>query len=111
MFQTNAAAPAPTIIFLHVPKSAGSTLSKIVDQIEGHAAYRTDPGRCGHRSRNSNASEAAALSAGDRASGIWSAPPPSTMTMLRPIDRIVNLYYFILRIPQHHHHQQVVGSK
>jgi hypothetical protein len=105
-----------TLIFLHIPKAAGTTLQDIV--------IRQYPGGRGYRFTGAPArlQEFRAMPEAERAEidvltghvhfGIhrWVPGPSTYMTMLRdPVDRVVSHYYFILRHPEHYVHPIITG--
>lgn len=106
-------APRP-LIFLHIPKAAGSTLQElIVRQYAGGRSFTFtgDQGRY---------SEFAGMSAAERGSfdvllghvqfGVHEhLPDPATyITMLRePVDRVVSHFHFILQRKEHYLHESL----
>ena len=107
-----------TLIFQHVPKTAGSTLGTIIDQnyprdrifsvsspIEDslEAFRQFDPAQ----KRNLKAIK------GHGIFGIHESldQPAVYITMLRdPVDRVVSNYYFIRESPKHHLHDRIAGA-
>jgi hypothetical protein len=108
------------LIFLHIPKAAGSTLHRIIKrQYPKRAIFTVD----GSRIRES-IDEFKSLSEEERAEirclkghmpyGLHQyLPRPSVyITVLRdPVDRIISHYYFVLRTPGHFLHQDVISKK
>lgn len=105
--------PRP-LLFLHIPKAAGSTLMEIV--------VRQYPGGKGFRFTGSpeNLAGFIGLSEPERASydvlhghvayGVHRHIPgdATSITMLRdPVERIISHYYFVLRKPDHYLHERV----
>jgi hypothetical protein len=106
------------VIFLHIPKAAGTTL-----QVMFRRRYR------GFHIHNltGNPDDAAAFVAmpeadrhdvdvlmGHQHFGMheWLRPGARYVTMLRnPLDRCISHYYYVLRMPDHHLHQRVVNEK
>jgi sulfotransferase famil protein len=106
----------PALIFLHVPKTAGTTLNRIIEwQYDPRLIYTIDP----HRIR-ATAKRLETLPEerrrrlrcvrGHLAYGIHDYLPQggSYITMLRdPIARFFSTYYFILRRPLHPLHRKL----
>lgn len=107
-----------TVIFPHIPKTAGTTLLNILDRhypaphiyslgLDAHAAvnaFKTLPAAERRQIR---------LLRGHMPFGLHAdLPQPSTyITVLRdPIERVVSEYYFILRTPQHYLHDMVAKN-
>jgi hypothetical protein len=108
-----------TIIFLHLPKTAGTTMRRILEkQYDPGGIYRLDPenwwgsidefrelpqsDRCKYR-----------LVMGHMGFGFHQLLPQSSsyFTMLRdPIDRITSIYYFIHRYTSHYLHDTVTSQ-
>lgn len=109
--------PRP-LVFLHIPKAAGSTMQEIVVRhYRGGKGFRFT----GSRERFRSFVE---MSEADRASydvmtghvpfGVHRHIPGGCayMTMLRdPVDRIVSHYYFVLSRPDHYLHRTVTERK
>ena len=102
----------PTAIFLHIHKTAGTTLHAILDrQYEPAAVYNIDAK--GHNFDHfANLSqpqyEKITLLKGHMDYGLHEFLPQSAayFTFLRePIERVISYYFFIQRTPQHPHHQ------
>lgn len=109
-----------TIIFLHIPKTAGSTLLHIL-----HRAYKPenslfiddisqlDPIET-LNSMNTARKKQIALLAGHLEFGIHQKlPNPATyFTILRhPVDRIISDYYFLQQTPHHPYYNYVVAHQ
>ncbi|MGF1535239.1 MAG: sulfotransferase family 2 domain-containing protein [Elainellaceae cyanobacterium] len=95
-----------TIIFLHIPKAAGTTMANILtDHYGSEASYRTKK----HAFKNIQTMPEAQrrqlrLIYGHMPFGIHQyLPQPSAyVTLLRhPIERVVSHYYFVLKSPSH----------
>jgi hypothetical protein len=108
---TNESAKAEqAVIFLHVPKTAGTTLHRIIErQYRPEQVYSFGP--LAHESINEfqNMSEARRaeirMLKGHMGFGLHEyLPGPSTyFTVLRePIERVISYYYFVRRTPQHY---------
>jgi hypothetical protein len=96
------------LIFVHLPKTAGTTLARIIERNYGSAAVLSLYG-------SSTGEELATMSAAALAQfravmGHFSfgahrfLPTPSPyITMLRePVDRVISHYYFVRRQPEHY---------
>jgi hypothetical protein len=109
-----------TLIFLHIPKTAGTTLNRIIDrQYNPLRIYTTHGGRVEWSiSRLRNFSESRRrryqVVRGHMSFGVHEfLPQPCTyITMLRePVDRVLSAYYYIFRRPKHPFYKQVVEDK
>jgi hypothetical protein len=110
--------PMRPVIFLHLPKAAGSTLRTIFRK---KYARR----RLHHLSGNPDEADAFPslpqeerhqidLLTGHQHFGMhqWLRPGARYFTMLRhPVDRCISHYYFVLRRPDHYLHDRVVRQK
>jgi hypothetical protein len=109
---------SPALIFLHIPRTAGTTLHHIIEQ-----QYQPDEvfsmGHDAHRSVREfwslpqSTRAAFRMVKGHCAYGIHEAiPGPSTyFTLLRdPIERISSEYHYVRRIPTHPLHEAVMES-
>jgi hypothetical protein len=107
-----------TVVFLHIPKTAGTTLHRI---IERH--YRPEQLYSVGFREDESVDALAKLSEKRRAQirllrghfgfGVHKyLPGPSTyMTILRdPVDRLISYYYFIRRTPSHHLYNYVTSG-
>jgi Galactose-3-O-sulfotransferase len=113
-------AGAPTtLIFLHIPKAAGTTLHNILArQYPPQATYTVD----GAEWREDSARFAAlpperkrglALVKGHMNFGLHETleQPATYITILRdPVERVISSYYYVLRTPAHFLHAEVVGT-
>jgi hypothetical protein len=109
-----------TLIFLHIPKTAGTTLNRIIDrQYSPFRIYTTHGGRVEWSiERLKNFSEARRrryqVIRGHMSFGAHSylTQPSTYITMLRePVDRVMSAYYYIFRRPKHPLYGQVVQQK
>jgi hypothetical protein len=109
----------PTIIFVHIPRAAGTTLTRILSRVYPHQrtysfpsidiegsvlAFRSLPVEERRRFR---------LLRGHIMFGIHDAVPrPFTyITLMRdPVDRLVSLYSYILEKPEHRLHERVCST-
>lgn len=109
-----------TVIFLHVPKTGGSTLGRLIrGQFDKSVMYRIDSPP--YEEKISSLRELPVsdkqhieLLLGHMPFGLHSAlPQPSTyITMLRnPIDRVLSFYYFVLEDKKHPLHAIVSSPK
>lgn len=108
-----------TVIFLHIPKAAGTTLHRVLERQYSPAAIFSI-GSDAHASIREfkelpDAQRAAIrLFRGHMPYGLHSyLPQPATyFTILRePIERVISYYHYILRTPAHYLHDTVVGQK
>ena len=108
-----------SVIFLHIPKAAGSTLNKIVEkQYDSNTVFKIK-GNCPQESINEFKKFTEAerkkirLVSGHTPFGLHEfLPQPSTyITMLRdPVERIISSYFFVLQTPCHYLHEEVTSS-
>ena len=109
----------PPLIYLHIPKTAGSTLNKIIDHEYGPSTVFSiyEP-----RAREAMA-ELTEMSEAQRsnirvlrAHGFFGMhkffrPPVIYFTMLRdPVDRIISHYYYVRRSSSHRFHDTVTSQ-
>lgn len=116
---TRGADPRKTLIFLHIPKTAGSTLHKIIGrQYKPKSIFSIN----GERAQESIA-EFKNLSESQRSEiqvlkghmrfGLHEYLPQSSsyITVLRdPVDRVISHYYYVLRKPNHYLHNQITSK-
>lgn len=107
-----------SILFLHIPKAAGSTLRTIIDRQYAEEEIFTIDGanvdasidrfcRLPHAKK-----ERIRCLKGHMAFGLHEhLDPPSTyVTILRdPIERIISHYYYVLRKPSHYLHEEIIS--
>jgi hypothetical protein len=110
-----------TAFFVHIPKTAGSTLATIIrKQYSGDALF--DLGRAHaqamqdsiERFRQFDGIENVRCVMGHAPYGLhqWFPGNFTYITMLRnPVHRELSHYYFILKTPHHHQHERLVRSK
>jgi hypothetical protein len=108
------------IIFLHIPKTAGTTLSRIIErQYSPEAIFKTEPTR-----HWESVDEFAKLSndqkkmfkiiMGHMYFGLHEYLPERSiyLTMMRdPIDRIISYYYYVLRYPDSYLYPAVTSQQ
>lgn len=108
------------LIFLHIPKTAGSTINEVLkwkykssetfymngwEMKKSILKFKNLP----HQKRDK-----IKLIVGHIPFGVHQAlsNPSAYITMLRqPVDRVVSLYYYILRDPNHYLHEQIISSQ
>lgn len=110
----------PTVIFLHIPKAAGSTLHTIIErQYPSDTIYTIDPSRVEEsvdefKSLPVSQRRRIRVLKGHMSFGLHRyLPGPTTyITILRdPVDRIVSHYHFVLRSPTHYLHDAVKSKQ
>lgn len=106
-------ADAPTLIFLHIQKAAGTTLHRIIErQYPSRRVYSIDPLP---GPQQGSVEQFMALPAAERLrlrvlkGHIWYGlhesmrPPSEYLTLLRePVGRVISFYQFVLRKPEHY---------
>lgn len=109
-----------TLIFLHIPKTAGSTFHHILEKnYNPENSFTIDGLHPGN-----SVSEFKELSVDKRSSvdllkghmlfGLHKYIPTACtyITFLRdPVERVVSYYYYVCRFPEHYLHDKVVGRK
>src|SRR5438876_241275 len=112
--------PDETIIFLHLPKAAGSTLAGIFRRQYPEEATYVRYGKPGTRpfdeirDLSDDRKSGLRLLAGHLPFGIHEVlPRPARyVTLLRdPIDRVISHYHFVRRSPDHHLHDAVTSRR
>lgn len=107
------------LIFLHIPKAAGSTLLNIVRRQYNSSKIFSIDGRNPIESMKKfkqlpkHEREATPILMGHMYFGAHEfLPKPSTyITMLRdPIERIISFYYYVLRNPDHNHYNLITSK-
>lgn len=111
--------PEKSVIFLHIPKAAGSTLNKIVEkQYDSNTVFKIN-GNCPQESINEFKKltevqrEQIRLVNGHMPFGLHEfLPQPYTyITMVRdPVERIISSYYFVLQTSGHYLNKKVTSS-
>lgn len=105
-----------TLIFLHIPKTAGTTLRTIVNRQYPSHTILCGPGfelRELLRTLPEHRKRAIRVLQGHMPFGLheYLAEPAQYITMLRdPIDRVISTYYFIMRRPRNRLYKEVVGN-
>ncbi len=108
------------VIFLHIPKTAGSTLNTIVErQYKLAETYSIDSRRVMESMEEfkqlpAQQLEKIKLLKGHMYFGLHEyLPTPSTyVTVVRePVDRVISMYYYILREKLHKHHKRTTRAK
>jgi len=108
------------LVFLHVPKTAGSSLTRIVlAQYNKEQIFATEIGRLKASIEEFKTSPESLrvryrLVYGHMTFGLhsWLPQPASYLAMLRePIDRVVSLYYYLRESPGHHLYDYVTGNQ
>ncbi len=118
--------PAPLIAFLHIPKTAGSSLERILGRQYAHAMFTTKEWRPAKDGTGVYEAEESirglfALPPAERDKfkiikghfhfGYASLLPADTVyfTFLRdPVERVISTYYFALRNPRNYLHEPIV---
>lgn len=111
----------PTIIYLHIPKTAGSTLHAIHDHLyppEQILHLKGDPhidtAVAHFKQLDTATKQSIRLLTGHFDYGLhaWLPQPATYFTILRdPVERVLSYYYFILRTPIHPRHQEMTQNK
>lgn len=106
--------PAETVIFLHVPKAAGSSFTDLLQRNYAGGLQHANWSDLGQALPDSTgeAREPRAVAGHLGAGAGDSLPGPCRyITVLRePVTRIVSLYHYAKRQPGHHLHDTIVGS-
>ena len=108
---------SPIIVYVHIPKAAGTTLGVIFDQkFESGRILNLDMKRATEQLAMLSKSQHDQLQLirGHVAFGIHEClrRPFQYITMLRdPIERMISHYYFVLRKPDHYLHRRVTSEK
>lgn len=109
-----------TLIFLHIPKAAGSTLAAVIErQFDRHTIYnvRGDEVRESiNEFKNLSEDKRRQIKClkGHMSFGLHNyLPLPATyITMLRdPVERVISHYSYVLRTPAHYLHKRVASAK
>jgi hypothetical protein len=106
----------PTVIFLHIPRTAGTTLYRIIERHYKKAhIYTVWMDGTPDEFKNLSQSRRAAIRVlrGHTGWGLheFLPGPASYFTLLRdPIERVISYYYFIRRAPRHYCHDLVTSN-
>ena len=109
----------PTVIFLHITKTAGTTLARVAQQQYPSPTFlRSDHDFDAFEARLASMADAEKRTIdclfGHMAFGLhrWLPRPAVYVTMLRePIDRVISHYYYALHASDHPLHQRVVDER
>lgn len=105
-----------TLIFLHLPKTAGSTLHRIIEReyksklIYSIDNFRTQESVAEFKSLPEAQRREIKVLKGHMRFGLheYLPQPSSYITVLRePVDRVISHYYYVLRKPNHYLYEQV----
>ena len=110
-----------TVIFIHVPKAAGTTLHRIIETavsaVENiYHQWRkilSNPSRSSKKLSPSRKKKIKMLR-GHMPFGLHALLPQNAtyITILRhPVERIISHYYYVLRTPEHYLHADVAANK
>ena len=107
------------VIFVHIPKTAGSTLNKILrDQYGRRHTFWMHPPHCAAEvasfcARSEEELQKIRLVQGHWPYGLHSVLPGTTSyiaVMRAPVDRLISLYYYIRRNPVHYLYDRVADG-
>jgi len=107
-----------SLIFLHIPRSGGTTLQRIIERQYPRAAIFTIDGRNAYESIAEFKSlpeprrEKIVCLKGHVRFGLhhYLRQPCTYVTLLRdPVDRVISHYYYVLRTPNHYFYKQVIS--
>jgi hypothetical protein len=99
----------PTVIFLHIGKTAGTTLRQVMRR--NVPAARTLVVRVRGGSREETVDRFASLPEEERAAHRHVPRPSTYVSMLRkPMSLVLSQYRFVLRTPGHRHHELVTSK-
>ena len=107
-------AQAEALIFLHIPKTGGTTLQNIIEQNYSPGQVHRHAGRLEFKKLTERQKRSYHVISGHLYFGIHREIPQSTayFTMLRdPVDRIISNYYYVLRAKDHRLHQRINAEK
>jgi hypothetical protein len=110
----------PAIIFVHIPKAAGTTLHRIIEQhYPRQNVYSTNPSLLNPEASIEHFKQLPLerraqirMLKGHLPFGLHDyLPGPTTyFTLLRePVDRVVSFYYYVRQSTQHYLHEQVLA--
>lgn len=109
-----------SLIFLHIPKAAGTTLHRIIDRLYKQTTVFTIDGArvqesiCQFKKLPEAQREEIRVLKGHMHFGLHEyLPRPSTyITILRnPVDRVISNYYYVLRTPAHRLYHEVKSKR
>lgn len=106
------------VIFVHLPKAAGSTLNRVIGQHYTPAQIYKTAGKpteviAAELAGNATRPAPVRLLAGHVAFGVHQAltEPSTYITVLRkPVERMVSHYDYARNLPQHHLHAEIAGG-
>lgn len=109
-----------TLIFLHIPKAAGTTMHKIIERQYGKSSIFTmDGARVMEssdeiRSMSDDRKRRIKVLKGHMAYGLhaYMPKPCRYFTVLRdPLERLISHYYYVIRTPEHYLYETVISQK
>lgn len=109
-----------SLIFLHIPKAAGTTLNRVIErQYPERATFSIDGGNVYEsieefKSLSNEQRDGFLCLKGHMPFGLhlYMAQPCAYITLLRdPVDRMISHYYYVLRTPNHYLYEQVVSRE
>lgn len=110
----NQSSKEKTVIFVHIPKTGGTTFDKLIKrQYESKSLFlftKVEESLARFRQLNEDEKREIKFIQGHMRYGLHKEfPQPCTyMTILRePIERVISLYYYVLRTPENPAHDQV----
>ncbi|GJM43020.1 MAG: hypothetical protein DHS20C20_33020 [Ardenticatenaceae bacterium] len=106
-----------TVIYLHIPKTAGSTLHAILNQIYPQEQLlhlkgnpHIDSAVAQFKQQDETTKQSIRLLTGHIDYGLhnWLPQPATYFTIMRdPVERLLSYYYFILRTPDHPRYEEM----
>ncbi|MGB7925626.1 MAG: sulfotransferase family 2 domain-containing protein [Pyrinomonadaceae bacterium] len=116
----SAGAQERALLFLHIPKAAGTTLHSVLERQYAPGATFTIPGADSPEGIKEfiglapERREQIRLVKGHMPYGLhkYLSVPATYITMLRdPVDRVISHYYFVLETPAHYLHREVTSRR